>query len=978
MTDGSVLVQDAFNLNQWWKLTPDINGSYVNGTWSQIASMPATYAPSVYASWMLMDGRFFVMGAEFNEGTSPDSDLGDVYDPTTNKWTDLHGPADWTEIGDNPSSLLANGKLFATDEFGTIDSTGTANGIWDPVANTWAVNNSNFKLDQNDEEQATLLPDRTLLVVDAWTPSKAEKFIPWLNKYVAAGTLPNDPQGSGEPGPVIGMYNGKALVLGGNGQTAIYTPPAVATDPGTWVAGPTMPNSAQNAALNMGDSGACMLPNGHVLGMATDFSTGLTMLDFDGTSFTLAPNPPNAANEFFFDQTALLPLPSGQVLFTDGSSDVEVYTPTGAPNNAWRPTITSVPTDITAGVDYSISGTQFNGLSQATAHGDDLTNCTNYPIVRITNNASGHVFYCRTHDHSTMAVATGSATVSTHFIAPLTLEDGASSIQVIANGIPVAVPTPITAHAVFLKNVTVAASKVIGGGSTTGTVNLNAPAPPSGMTVNLSSDNVAVSVPASVNIPWGATSVNFLVTTTANNTYTSITATITASRGGDPNQTVVETVLPSNNSSFVSQTVPTAMTAGQTYAVSFKFTNTSNLTWDTAHGYKVETANPYGNTTWGPSTFALTNGPIAPSGMGTFSGNVIAPVTAGTYNLQVRTYQQGVSVFGALSTNVVITVTKVADAAQFVSKTVPSTVYAGGDFSVSYVMKNVGTNTWSASGYSLRPIFNNWSVATIPVSGTVAPGAQTTFTKVVSAPISPGTYAIQWQMFKTTFFGDKSTYQTISVIIGPNDAQYISQTQVPTNVGPGRPFGVTMTMKNLGTALWDSTFALTPIGSNNFGVPSLPAGSTAQGATYGFAATFTAPTTPGTYTFQFRMLKGTAKFGQATQLVSIVVSADASEFISQSGVPTTIVHGTTFTPSITMTNTGSTTWDSTYNLASIGNYNFGVTSIPAASTAPGGSMVFSATFTAPTSPGTYTFQMQMQHGTTRFGEKATFVTITVT
>src|SRR5262249_28646685 len=33
-----------------------------------------------------------------------------------------------------------------------------------------------------------------------------------------------------------------------------------------------------------------------------------------------------------------------------------------------------------------------------------------YPIVRITNRASGHVFYARTHDHSTMAVAyTGTA-----------------------------------------------------------------------------------------------------------------------------------------------------------------------------------------------------------------------------------------------------------------------------------------------------------------------------------------------------------------------------------------------------------------------------------------------------------------------------------------------------------------------------------------------------------------------------------------
>ena len=40
--------------------------------------------------------------------------------------------------------------------------------------------------------------------------------------------------------------------------------------------------------------------------------------------------------------------------------------------------------------------------------GDELNAATNYPLVRITNMASGHVAYARTHDHSTMGVATGS------------------------------------------------------------------------------------------------------------------------------------------------------------------------------------------------------------------------------------------------------------------------------------------------------------------------------------------------------------------------------------------------------------------------------------------------------------------------------------------------------------------------------------------------------------------------------------------
>jgi hypothetical protein len=56
--------------------------------------------------------------------------------------------------------------------------------------------------------------------------------------------------------------------------------------------------------------------------------------------------------------------------------------------------------------------------------------------VRITNNGTGHVFYCRTHDHSSMGVATGSKTITTNFDVPSGMETGASQIEVVANGIP--------------------------------------------------------------------------------------------------------------------------------------------------------------------------------------------------------------------------------------------------------------------------------------------------------------------------------------------------------------------------------------------------------------------------------------------------------------------------------------------------------------------------------------------------------------
>jgi hypothetical protein len=134
-------------------------------------------------------------------------------------------------------------------------------------------------------------------------------------------------------------------------------------------------------------------------------------------------------------------LPTGQVLV----GGTEVYNPTGTYDAAWAPTIKSAPSSVNRGSTYKISGTQFNGLSQAAAFGDEFETATNYPLVRITNNNTGHVFYARTHDHSTMGVATGSKIVSTNFDIPATMETGASTLEVVANGIP-SIPVSVTVN----------------------------------------------------------------------------------------------------------------------------------------------------------------------------------------------------------------------------------------------------------------------------------------------------------------------------------------------------------------------------------------------------------------------------------------------------------------------------------------------------------------------------------------------------
>jgi IPT/TIG domain/PQQ-like domain len=73
-------------------------------------------------------------------------------------------------------------------------------------------------------------------------------------------------------------------------------------------------------------------------------------------------------------------------------------------------------------------------------------------------------------------------------------------------------------------------ASLVGGNSSIGTVTLSGAAPAGGLVVTLSSNNLAVAVPASVTVPAGASSAAFSATTKAVSSTT--TATVAASAGG--------------------------------------------------------------------------------------------------------------------------------------------------------------------------------------------------------------------------------------------------------------------------------------------------------------------------------------------------------------------------------------------------------------------------------------------------------------
>src|SRR5579862_1152349 len=94
MTDGTVLAQSE-NESTWYKLTPDNTGSYVNGTWTQVASLQPGYVPLYFAGAVLADGRLVITGGEYNDDEFAFSNMGSIYDPVQNAWTVLKPPKGW-------------------------------------------------------------------------------------------------------------------------------------------------------------------------------------------------------------------------------------------------------------------------------------------------------------------------------------------------------------------------------------------------------------------------------------------------------------------------------------------------------------------------------------------------------------------------------------------------------------------------------------------------------------------------------------------------------------------------------------------------------------------------------------------------------------------------------------------------------------------------------------------------------------------
>jgi hypothetical protein len=472
-SNGDVLVHDEPNnnvtagSNLWWQLTPAANGSYIDGTWSQIASMPAGYSPEYFASAILPDGRMIVEGGEYIGNSAAWSDQGEIYNPVTNTWASVAPPRGWTNMGDAASEVLDNGTFMLQQPCQTCLTTP------DPVVDqallnarnlTWTVIPGTGKEDPNDEEGYTLLPNGEVLTVDVWEGiGGTQVFNPNTDTWQFAG----DTAPGGDPvdlwpvveiGPQVEMPGGNVFVVGAGSstqqpptpcttdvptQTAVYHYGAAIAD--AWTAGPEIP-AINGQEMDSTDGPGSILPDGNVLfdvgACVYNAPTHFFVYNASSNTLTQIPDVPNAPNDAPY-YTRFLALPNGQVLFDDDSNQMEVYTAGGTPNPAWAPSISFLnSTRLAPGGTYFLSGTQLAGLDQGAAYGDDVQDNTNFPLVRITNDATGVVTYARTFNWTSVSVAPGTRSATLFSIPPGT-PAGPSTLVVVANGIA-SPPTTVT------------------------------------------------------------------------------------------------------------------------------------------------------------------------------------------------------------------------------------------------------------------------------------------------------------------------------------------------------------------------------------------------------------------------------------------------------------------------------------------------------------------------------------------------------
>jgi uncharacterized protein (TIGR03437 family) len=312
------------------------------------------------------------------------------YDPVANKWTSI-SPADGTAKGllpvlSGPSVDYELGPLLRLQDDRVFAIGGNGHtALYTPSTNTWAagpdmlgvLGGQPFLFAADDAAAAVLPNGHVLLAGDAG------------NGITSSGTTT---QGSAI---ISAIPDTRQLQTGwtvaGNGISTSATIKSI--------------DSPSQITMTANATSPAVAVNIH---FGSVFSNPVQLFDFDPVANVISPvSPALNATSLNTDRayyTQMLMLPTGQVLFSDATSQLYVYTPDGDAPASLLPTVKSIAAKGDSA--FTLTGTQLTGQSAGAAYGDDEQYDSNYPIVSLTN-AAGSVFYCRSFNWSYIGVGGG-------------------------------------------------------------------------------------------------------------------------------------------------------------------------------------------------------------------------------------------------------------------------------------------------------------------------------------------------------------------------------------------------------------------------------------------------------------------------------------------------------------------------------------------------------------------------------------------
>ena len=329
------------------------------------------------------------------------------------------------------------------------------------------------------------------------------------------------------------------------------------------------------------------------------------------------------------------------------------------------------------------------------------------------------------------------------------------------------------------------------------------------------------------------------------------------------------------------------MVAGSTQVIQLQFRNNGSLTWDTntkLASIPADVPSPFADPSWLGTTRIATTGLVAPGGIVTLNVTIQAPATPGQYKFAFAFVQEGVAWFSFPPLDyywLPITVTQAIYSGTLIGvPTYQTSMVAGATQVVQITVRNTGTVAWD-SNTRLAPLPGDqassltdvsWQSSTrVMATGAVASGANKTLQFTIKAPNTPGTYKQSFGLVQeaVAWFVNPAL-DAINLRITVTMPTIYSGTLVEAlNYQGGMVAGTTqvvqVTIRNTGTASWDSNTRLSPLPGDQSSALAdtswqsltrvMAAGPVASGATKTFQFTIKAPSTPGTYKQSFGLVQ---------------------------------------------------------------------------------------------------------------------------